>query len=155
MKHTVLAAALLLLATSPGWAAPKIATQPLSAMLAAATDKAEVRIRGKVAEDLGKNKYLVQDGKHQIEVKGGPHWYHTLPLQTGQTYTYDGVLRIKDKDGEKRTELKLVRVWRADGAALVVRANGKAEPWKEVDNASAGAPKVLVWQIPTQQGAKP
>jgi len=137
---------LLALVTPLAYSASTPPITSLPALLAKPVDKAETRIKARVVEDLGKNKYRVEDGGKQIEVKGGPHWYHTLPLETGKTYTFDGELHVKDKDGERKIELKLVRVWRADGARLDVRANTKAEPWKGIDKDKAGAPAVLVWR---------
>jgi hypothetical protein len=134
---------LLGLAAPLAWAVP---ATPLQTLLAKPVDKADARIKARVVEDLGKNKFRVEDGGKRIEVKGGPHWYHTLPLETGKTYTFDGELHVKDKDGERKIELKLVRVWRADGARLDVRANAQAEPWKGIDKDKAGAPAVLVWR---------
>ena len=141
------ACAMLLLALAPtaAYSASTPQTTPLPALLAKPVDKAEARFKARVTEDLGKNKFRVEDGGKRIEIKGGPHWFHTLPLETGRTYTFDGELHVKDKDGERKIELRLVRVWRADGARFDVRANAKAEPWKGIDKDKAGAPAVLVW----------
>lgn len=140
---------MLALAAAPAQATP---ATPLTALLAKPVDKAEVRIKARVTENLGKNKYLVDDGGKRIEVKAGTHWYHTLNLETGKTYTFDGALHVKDKDGERKIELKLVRVWRADGARLDVRPDAKTELWKNVAKAAfdknkthASAPVVLGW----------
>ncbi|MCD6706513.1 MAG: hypothetical protein LT080_08690 [Thiobacillus sp.] len=142
------ACAMLLLALAPPAAysasAPRLT--PLPTLLAKPADQADARIKARVVEDLGNNKFRVEDGGKHIEVKGGPHWYHTLPLETGKSHTFDGELHVKNKDGERKIELKLVRVWRADGARLDVRANVETEPWKGIDKGKTGTPAVLVWR---------
>lgn len=141
---------LVALAALTAWSAPQAHAATVQTVLAKPVDQAETRFKAKVVEDLGKNKFLVEDGGKRIEVKSGPHWYHTLPLQNGQTHTFDGALHVKDKDGERKVELKLVRGWRADGARLDVRPNAKSEPWKAVgkEKAHASAPIVLSWRKP-------
>lgn len=150
LKPLLLAATLALVMPVHAKAPP---TLPL-AQAAKAGDGTELRTRARVVEALGKNKFIVSDGATRLEVKGGPDWYHSLPLKAGETYVFDGALKVKDKDGERKTELKLVRVWRADGAVIVLRKNAADEPWKTVDRASASAPKPLVWHIPNSKGAK-
>lgn len=147
MKKFLLAAALI--AVSVSVHARALPVVPL-AQAVKAPDAAEIRTRGRVAEDLGKNRFLIGEGDTRLEIKAGPDWYHTLPLKTGVSYTFDGVLKHK-KDGAR--ELRLVRVWRADGARLVVRRHAQDEPWKKIDKAHASAPFSLVWQ--PLQGAKP
>lgn len=136
--HTALALAL----AAPVSAAPATTLQD---MLAQPQHKAMVSFKAMVVEDQGRNKFLVEDGGRRIEVKAGPDWHHTVGLPMKQALTFQGELRAKDKHGERKLEVELYRVTRADGAVLVIREAG-GKPWGGKDKHSGKPPVRLEWK---------
>ncbi len=79
-----------------------------------------ITIRGTIRSVVG-NKFILDDGTGQVIVDAGPHWYHQLNLQQGETVTVVG------KQG--RHDFNAFRITRANGEVLEIRPAAGPPPW--------------------------
>ncbi len=113
--------------------------QPLKAVLTAPKDETVARVKAKVARVEEKNKFVIDDAGTTLEVKGPPDWYQTLTLTQGQIYTFDLLIKVKNKEGTNKVKAEILKITRADGSSLTIRT-AATKPWDAMKEKSDRKP---------------
>jgi uncharacterized protein YdeI (BOF family) len=88
-----------------------------------------VTLTGVITQIIEGNEFTLDDGSGTILVDGGPAWFHTLNLSTGQTVTITGEVDLgKPASDSTKTEIGLFS-FTSDGHTTTVRESTGRPAW--------------------------
>jgi|DewCreStandDraft_5_1066085.scaffolds.fasta_scaffold15661_2 uncharacterized protein YdeI (BOF family) len=133
-----LAFASLIVAAGTLWLQPALAHGPfgitartvtVAQLLSAPLAYRFVAVRGRVGVRVG-NAFLLEDGTGRVRVDAGPSWYHTVPVQEGETVTVAGEVDTGPPWAVGRTVgLDAYWIQREDGSVVTIRTRPGPPPW--------------------------